>query len=112
MIDDHTFLDAYESPQKGDPDRLTGGRTPTKSSVRIGPSVDELLLDLHMIKHGYTIRRLRAARRAPLKEACADVSVVQRVKAERPDVHRSVRSVAPGTSKPSIAEGVDQGTKR
>ena len=74
---DHTLLDAYVTTA-GDPERLTAAQRPL-----LGPDwtkLDELLLDLHMMRHGNTTESYDRHLERALVEACADVSVVQRVK--------------------------------
>jgi hypothetical protein len=76
----HAFLDVYEAAA-GDPDRLSAA-----DRRLIGAdwtTVDELLLDLHMIKHGYTSEGYERHVDRRLKEVCADESVVERMKGLR-----------------------------
>jgi hypothetical protein len=77
---DHALLDIHEKAQ-GDPDRV-----PAEERHTLGPdwtAVDELLLDLHMIRHGYTTEGYEKHVERRLKEECADESVVERLKGSR-----------------------------
>ena len=74
---DHALLDVYEAAA-GDPERVTAAQRPLT-----GPDwtkLDELLLDLHMMRHGYTTEGYERHVERTLIEACADASVVRRVK--------------------------------
>ena len=77
---DHTFLDIYEAAA-GDPDRV-----PAAHRNLVGANwtvVDELLQDLHMIKHGYTTEGYEKHVERRLQESCTDESVVERLKTLR-----------------------------
>jgi len=74
---DHALLDTYQAVA-GDPERMT-----TADLKRIQAdwtTVDELLLDLHMIKHGYTTEGYEKHVERRLKAVCADESVVERLR--------------------------------
>lgn len=74
---EHVLLDAYEAAA-GDP-----ARVPAHDRHLIGPlwtAVDELLLDLHMMKHGYTTDGYDRHVERELVKLCADASVVQRLR--------------------------------
>ncbi len=74
---DHVFLDIYEEAA-GELERLPaeqrGGLALTWTTV------DELLQDLHMIKHGYTTDGYERHVERQLRALCADESVVERLK--------------------------------
>jgi len=74
---DHAFLDRYETAA-GELERLPveqrAGLVPTWTAV------DELLQDLHMIKHGYTTDGYEKHVERQLKDLCADESVAERLK--------------------------------
>ena len=77
---DHTLIDVYEAAA-GDPDQV-----PASLKKHVDPNwttLDELLLDLHMIKHGYTTEGYAKHVERRLKETCADESVVERLKVLR-----------------------------
>lgn len=76
---DHGFLDAYESV-KGEYEKLAWGLRPDKAQWQ---ALDGLLLDLHLIRHGYATDGYTKHIEHELKRLCADASVVERVKAMR-----------------------------
>jgi hypothetical protein len=76
----HRLLDVYEAAA-GDPERV-----PPQERDQVGPDwtrLDELLLDLHMVRHGYTTDGYARHLERATAEACADASVVERLKALR-----------------------------
>lgn len=77
---DHALLDAYEVAD-GDPSRL-----PPAQQHLSGPwwtRVDELLLDLHMLRHGYVNEGYARHLDRMIAEACADNAVAERLRAMR-----------------------------
>lgn len=76
---DNALLDLYERCA-GDPARLPAGAPPDAERWE---RVDELLLDLHLIRHGYADPGYARHVDRALKEACADASVVERMHALR-----------------------------
>lgn len=76
---DHSLLDLYERCA-GDPARLPAGTHPDAERWE---RVDELLLDLHLIRHGYADEGYARHVERTLKEACADATVVARMHALR-----------------------------
>ena len=72
----HDLLDAYESV-KGDYEKLPWGKKPDE---KLWESVDALLLDLHLIKHGYATDGYEQHIEKELRRVCTDESVVQRVR--------------------------------
>jgi hypothetical protein len=72
---DHQFLDLYESV-KGEFEKLD---TPT-ADADLWELVDQLLLDLHMIRFGYTTEGYEKYVDRRLQEVCADSSVADRIK--------------------------------
>lgn len=72
----HDLLDAYESV-KGEYEKLSWGKKPDE---QLWESVDALLLDLHLIKHGYASDGYEMHIEKELKRLCADESVVARVR--------------------------------
>jgi len=75
----HDFLDAYESV-KGEYEKLTWGMRLDKATWE---AVDGLVLDLHLIRHGYATDGYEKHIEKELQRLCADASVVERVKAMR-----------------------------
>lgn len=77
---DHALLDTYERCQ-GDP-RLV----PDASAVLLAlwERVDELLLDLHLIRHGYANDGYARKVDRELENECADASVAARMRTLRP----------------------------
>lgn len=73
---DHPFLDRYEAAS-GDPERLERGHG---LDMELWERVDELLLDLHLIRHGYAEDGYGRHVDRELERICADPSVVQRMK--------------------------------
>ena len=76
---DHLFLDTYESVQ-GEYEKLPWGN---RVDETLWETVDGLLLDLHLIKHGYASDGYEKHIEKKLKEVCKDESVVERVRAMR-----------------------------
>lgn len=72
----HDLLDAYESV-KGEYEKLPWGKKPDE---KLWEAVDALLLDLHLIKHGYTTDGYEKHIEKELTRMCADESVVDRVR--------------------------------
>ena len=75
----HDFLDAYESV-KGEYEKLTWGMRLDEATWE---AVDGLVLDLHLIRHGYATDGYEKHIEKELQRLCADVSVVERVKTMR-----------------------------
>jgi hypothetical protein len=75
----HDLLDAYESV-KGEYEKLPWGKKPDE---KLWETVDEVLLDLHLIKHGYASDGYERHIERKLKEVCADPTVVERMRALR-----------------------------
>jgi hypothetical protein len=75
---DHTFLDVYESV-KGEFEKL-GAHV---ADPELWEIVDQLLLDLHMIRFGYTTEGYEKYVDRRLQEVCTDSSVADRLKAMR-----------------------------
>jgi hypothetical protein len=75
----HDLLDAYESV-KGEYEKLPWG---TKLDEKLWETVDEVLLDLHLIKHGYASDGYERHIERKLKEVCADPSVAERMRGLR-----------------------------
>ncbi len=73
----HAFLDIYEEAA-GELERLPAEQRAGLAST--WTTVDELLQDLHMIKHGYTTDGYERHVERQLKALCADESVVVRMK--------------------------------
>lgn len=71
----HDLLDAYESV-KGEYEKLPWGKKPDE---KLWETVDTLLLDLHLIKHGYATEGYTAHINRKLKEVCLDSSVSDRL---------------------------------
>jgi len=76
---DHSLLDLYERCG-GDPARMASAERP---DMERWERVDELLLDLHLIRHGYTDEGYARHVERELQKACADASVVERMHALR-----------------------------
>jgi hypothetical protein len=76
---DHPLLDLYEKV-KGELEALpeTDAADPELWEI-----VDQLLLDLHMIRHGYASEGYERFVERRLKEVCADEGVVGRLKGIR-----------------------------
>ena len=74
---DHAFLDRYEVVG-GEPEWLPLEQRTALASL--WTTVDELLQDLHMIKHGYTTDGYERHVERQLRALCADESVVARLK--------------------------------
>lgn len=70
------LLDAYESV-KGDYEKLPWGRRP---SEELWEAVDGLLLELHLIRHGYADEGYARHVERELKKQCADDSVASRMR--------------------------------
>ncbi|MBL7946115.1 MAG: hypothetical protein JNN32_08600 [Flavobacteriales bacterium] len=75
----HDLLDAYEAV-KGEYEKLPWGKKPDE---QLWETVDEILLDLHLIKHGYASDGYERHIERKLKEVCADLSVAERMRALR-----------------------------
>lgn len=73
----HDLLDAYESV-KGEYEKLPWGMKP---DAQWWEAVDGLLLDLHLIKHGYATDGYEKHIEKELKRLCADERVVERLRA-------------------------------
>lgn len=76
---DHTFLDAYESV-KGEYEKLPWGNRVDEKTWEV---LDGLLLDLHLIRHGYATDGYERHIEKELTRHCSDAGVAQRVKAMR-----------------------------
>lgn len=76
---DHGFLDLYEAVA-GELERLPKADRPPAA---VWEAADELLLDLHMMRHGYTTESYDKHVERRLKEECEDDSVVERLRALR-----------------------------
>ncbi len=72
----HELLDSYVQ-MKGELEKLSDRRGIDAGLWEI---VDQLLLDLHMIRHGYTTDGYERFVDRRLEEVCADRSVVDRMK--------------------------------
>jgi hypothetical protein len=73
---DHAFIDTYVSVA-GDPDRLT---TRNAVDMALWEVLDGLLLDLHLIRHGYATDGYAKHIENELRRVCADADVVRRIK--------------------------------
>jgi hypothetical protein len=73
---DHELLDVYVSV-KGELEALTPGSRP---DATLWTMVDELLLDLHMLRHGYATEGYGRYVERRLQEVCSDAEVVGRMK--------------------------------
>lgn len=76
---DHAFIDLYEGVA-GELERLPKVARPPAA---VWEAADELLLDLHMMRHGYTTDSYDRHVERRLKELCAGEDVVERMKALR-----------------------------
>ncbi len=76
---DHIFLDRYESV-KGELEKH-----PDRKNIDpvLWEIVDQLLLDLHMIRHGYTTEGYERFVDRRLQEVCADAEVIRRMREMR-----------------------------
>ncbi len=72
---DHAFIDIYTSVA-GDPERLHKGHG---MDMDLWEVLDGLLLDLHLIRHGYATAGYEKHIAAELKRLCADASVIDRI---------------------------------
>lgn len=72
----HDLLDAYVSV-KGEYEKLPWGMRLDEATWE---TVDGLLLDLHLIRHGYATDGYEKHIEKRLKEECADASVVERMR--------------------------------
>lgn len=72
----HDLLDAYESVM-GEYEKLPWGKKPDE---KLWEAVDGLLLDLHLIKHGYATDGYEKHIEKELKRLCADEGVVERLR--------------------------------
>ncbi|MBL0128156.1 MAG: hypothetical protein IPP83_12015 [Flavobacteriales bacterium] len=75
----HDLLDTYESVD-GDYERLPWGN---RVDETLWETVDGLLLDLHLINHGYATDGYEKHIERKLKEVCADEGVIERVREMR-----------------------------
>ncbi|MEO8588116.1 MAG: hypothetical protein ABI432_02010 [Flavobacteriales bacterium] len=75
----HALLDRYEQVA-GELERLPAAQRPDAALWEL---VDELLLDLHLIRHGYTSDGYEKHVARRLEHDCADESVVERMHAIR-----------------------------
>lgn len=76
---DHALLDRY-AQVGGELERLPAELRP---DAVLWETVDELLLDLHLIRHGYASEGYEKHIEKRLKEVCADAGVIERIKAMR-----------------------------
>lgn len=76
---DHAFIDLYEGVA-GELERLPMVERPPAA---VWEAADELLLDLHMMRHGYTTDSYDKHVERRLNELCAGEDVVERMKALR-----------------------------
>jgi hypothetical protein len=74
---DHEFLDEYDSV-KGELEKHPRRK---ELDPELWEIVDQLLLDLHMIRHGYASEGYERYVERRLKEVCTDERVVDRFKA-------------------------------
>ncbi|MBX2972431.1 MAG: hypothetical protein KF797_04965 [Flavobacteriales bacterium] len=72
----HDLLDAYESV-KGEYEKLPWGKKPDE---KLWEALDGLLLDLHLINHGYATDGYEKHINKELKRLCADESVEGRLR--------------------------------
>ncbi|MCC6541293.1 MAG: hypothetical protein IT225_03650 [Flavobacteriales bacterium] len=70
------LLDTYEAV-KGDYDKLPWGKRPDEELWGL---VDGLLLDLHLITHGYATEGYEKHIAKELKRLCADEGVIDRLR--------------------------------
>ncbi len=75
---DHQLLDRYESV-KGELEKLPPGSV----DHQLWEIVDQLLLDLHMIRYGYASEGYEKYLDRRLAEVCVDGSVADRMRAIR-----------------------------
>jgi len=75
----HALLDHFTSVA-GDPDKLPTGHGVDPEAWQ---ALDELLLDLHMMRHGYTTDGYAKHVQRRLAEECADGTVITRLHALR-----------------------------
>lgn len=76
---DHALLDRYVQVA-GELERLPADLRPDPAVWEL---MDELLLDLHLIRHGYASDGYEKHIEKRLREACSDESVIERIKAIR-----------------------------
>jgi hypothetical protein len=76
---DHALLDHYERVA-GDLERLPGGHG---IDPQLWEALDELLLDLHLIKHGYADEGYARHVERELAKLCSDGSVIERLRSLR-----------------------------
>ena len=76
---DHALLDAYDGVQ-GEYEKLPAGHGIDAAHWEL---VDELLLDLHLIRHGYASDGYEKHIERRLNAVCADGQVVDRLKRSR-----------------------------
>ncbi|MBK9177073.1 MAG: hypothetical protein IPM46_12235 [Flavobacteriales bacterium] len=74
---DHAFLDSYESV-KGEYEKLPWGMRPNE---QLWETMDGLVLDLHLIRHGYATDGYAKHIEKELKRLCAGAGVAERLKA-------------------------------
>lgn len=72
----HELLDLYESV-KGEYDKLNLAKRPDEVLWEL---VDELVLDLHLINHGYATESYERHVERRLKEVCADEATIDRLR--------------------------------
>lgn len=75
----HDLLDAYEAV-KGEYELLPWGKRPDE---KLWEAVDGLLLDLHLVKHGYATDGYEKFLEKELKRLCADDTVIERIRGMR-----------------------------
>ena len=75
----HDLLDTYESV-KGEYEKLPWGN---RVDETIWETVDGLILDLHLIRHGYATDGYEKHIDKRLKEECMDESVAERMRVMR-----------------------------
>jgi hypothetical protein len=76
---DHHLLDLYER-SAGDPQRLPASQP---VDADLWEMIEALMLDLHLIRHGYATSGHARHTENRLKELCTDASVVERMKTMR-----------------------------
>lgn len=75
----HELLDAYESV-KGEYELLPWGKRPDE---KMWEAVDGLLLDLHLVKHGYATAGYEKYLEKELLRLCSDENVIERIRGMR-----------------------------
>jgi len=76
---DHSLLDHYERTA-GDLRQMPHGHG---FAAELWETLDELMLDLHLIRHGYADEGYARHVERELAKVCEDASVIERVKALR-----------------------------